>query len=288
MSTEPEVLDLELPQWLPSVVKLAAAKIDQHRLSEGTPDDIRLLNRLTSDERMKKVWREIGSRSARIGSAQRFQHPTLFYNACLAREKRKKASELRSKGGYFDMATAKVLESEADVLAQASTEAHNAWSAEECAVYCFFYGAYDKALGPGPLPTRKSLDDLHKEYSDVTKKLRALAERLRAMGMDHHAEELVRIALEVEENKLYIETNYEDRGTRIVERQRSDPLLQSYVVQLATITRVIFGSPLYGTIATTATVALDLKEPATGPEIREIIDRFPFTGLGLYDIIPWD
>jgi hypothetical protein len=281
-----EVPEPKPAEWLPPAAKRAAEKIYRRKLNEGTSDDIELLNRLTSDERMKKVWRELKSKRYAIStSTKRFSDRMLFYFNCLAQTKRKKAKELRQKGGDFNKATAQLLEGEANRLDRPPSEAPDSWPEQDCAIYCFFYGAYHIARDLQLLLSREELKTIHDKYVDVSKQLRDL---LRSFGMDYYADQLGPIALEVEERHRYVEIDYEDNGMRVVDRRRSDRRVQSYVVQLAMITRVIFGDSLSGTLAATANVALNLEKPYVGTRVGDILDHFPYTGMGGENAIPWD
>jgi hypothetical protein len=326
MSTEPknETPDLNLPAWLPPAAQFVATKIYQRELNEGTSDDLRLLNRLTSDERMRKVWSVLnGNKYSKSGSSREFSHPMQFYFHYLAQSKRKKASEhrdwearakalereadqlpvprceklaekkrkaateLRRSGPYFE-ATAKLLEGEADQIDQPRIGAANSWTEQDCSIYCFFYSAYNIAWDPQPLLYREDLKQINNEYSGVERQLRELAEKLRSLGMDWDAKELERIALEVTDRWFSIEVDYEDSGIEIIDRHRSDVLLRSYVARLAMITRIIFANSLFGTIATTASVALNLERDVTHSQVREMLRSFRYSGMGGYNAIPWD
>jgi hypothetical protein len=301
-----EVPELKLPDWLPFAAKLAAEKVYQRKLNEGTSDDIYLLNRLTADERMKRVWTTLTSeRFASSKSKKTFANPMLFYFNCLARAKRKKAAELRKRGGDFNQATAQLLEGEADRLDRPPTEAPDAWPEQDCAIYCFFYGAYSLARDLQPILSREELRNFHNDYLRLSKQLRDSFEKLRFLGMDYYADLLAPIILEVDQRERFVDLDLEDSGTSVVERPRR-ARLRSYVVQLALITCVIFGDQLRGTLAVTANVALNLQEPVKGPtvrrppgfkgpqkalvgeQVRTILRSNPYTALGGESAIPWD
>jgi hypothetical protein len=309
MSTTPpdKQFELHLPDWVPAIVRITATNLYQRQLSQGTSDHLDLLKRLTSDERMKKVWLSLQSkRLARSASADKFASPMHFYFNCLAEAKRKKAAELRERGGDFGLATAQLLENEASRLDRPTGKSSDALSEQECALHCFFYGAYHIARDLEPLYSREELGKIHKDYKDLRQQLKDLAGKLHSIGMGYYADQLEPIASEVEDRESWLEIDYEDSGMKVVDRRRSDEYLQSYVVQLATITRVVFGDPLYGTLAATANAALNLKTHVDGtvirrttairdpqeavslPIVRQILRAFPYSALGGDSAIPWD
>jgi hypothetical protein len=284
-----EVSDLEIPDWLPQGARFAASRIYQRELSDGTSEDISLLKRLMSDERMKKVWRELnkGTKS-KSNSVNKFVSPHDYYLLCLAQSKRKKSSELRNNGGDFNEATAKLLESEAGCLDKGLNRAIGSWPEQACAVYCFFWGAFHIARDLQPQQSREGMTLILDEWSDAERQLERLSKKLRFFGMDQDAEELLRITSTVSERASFIEIDYEDSGMRIIDRLRSNPLMQKYLVQLSKINRVIFESPLFGTLAATANVALDPIKAVDHKQVREVLRSFPDTGMGGYDPFPWD
>jgi hypothetical protein len=272
--------DLKLPDWLPHVVRLAAETIYEREVRASSPDDINLLNCLSSDERMKSVWSEL--RKSKYKSTKTFVCPSDFYFISLAKSKRMKATELCQKGGDFNKATARLLEGQADVLDRQREQGQALWPEQECATYWFFHCAYYVAQDPRPLLSRAELKQERAAYSTAQQKLNELSETLRSLGMKSKAEELQRISVEVEDCASWVEVDAEDRG-QIIDRHRSDVFLRSYVVRLARINRVIFGRVLYGTLATTTNVAFDLQRPIEGKQIREILRSLPDSGIGLED-----
>jgi hypothetical protein len=272
--------ELKLPDWLPHVVRLAAETIYKREVRASSFDEVNLLNRLTSNERMKSVWSEL--KKSKYNSTKTFACPADFYFISLAKSKRMKATELCQKGGNFNKATARLLEGQADVLDQQRKRGQALWPEQECATYWFFHCAYYVALYPRPLLSRAELKQERGDYSTAQQKLNELSETLRSLGMKSEAEELQRISVEAEDCASWVEVDAEDRG-QIIDRHRSDVFLRSYVARLARINRVTFGRVLYGTLATTTNVALDLQQPIEGKQIREILRSLPDSGIGLED-----
>jgi hypothetical protein len=286
MSTEQQdqVPALKVPDLLPLPVKVAAARIYDRERNEGTIEAIKLLNRLTSAAQMQKVWRELTTRRAlKTDSSEAFAHPLEFYQSRVARAKQTKAATLRQESSDdFDKATAALLEAEA-ALGPVSFKAKKMWSEQDCALYCYFSNAHYFARDFNPPLSRRRLGEILGEYCNSARLLKDLSDKLNSFGMDHCAVNLRRIAAEVEDRASWIEVDYEDRGMPIIERQRTEEPLQSYVFHLARTSSVIFKNTNYGTLATTASVALDLKEPVSGTRVREILRSLPHSGLGLAD-----
>jgi hypothetical protein len=284
MSTD---LDLKLPEWLPAVVRFAATKISQREEDAEAPDDLNLLIRLASDKRMHNVWRTLNKTKTRC-ERDRFGNPMFFYSNCWAPFKQEEASKLRLEGGAHNQATARYIESEAHRLFRPSSEDSQSRPGKDCALYCYFYGAYHIARDLSPLPSRQSIKVLYDQYSDVEEQLRQISDKLCALGMGCHAEELLPMIRDVIDAKTFIVSDCEYRGFKIADRERSDWKLRSLVVQLAAITTVVFGKPLYGTLAATENIPLDLKNTVDGPHIREILRSYPYSAVDGVCPIPWD
>jgi hypothetical protein len=55
------------------------------------------------------------------------------------------------------------------------------------------------------------------------------------------------------------------------------PEMRRYIAELANFNRIVFGNVLYGTVATVASVAFDLKEQTsiTGAQVRDLLKGAP-------------
>jgi hypothetical protein len=287
VATEPQDAqrDIRLPDWLPPVVKSTAIFIFDRELTEGAPDDIEVLNRLSSDSRMHGVWREL-KRNTKSNSSKRYLSPYEYYPNRLAEWKRTKASELRRKRGAFNEATARLVEGEAQLLERKQSPTEAPWPEQDCALSWFFICAYEAAKNRRKILSRAEIDQLMKEFLTTSKQLEGLSETLRSFGMEKEAAELKRIASDLVHEALNVEPDAELRG-HIFKRERTDPELRSYVIRIATVNRVMFGAPLYGTVGATTEVALDLKKNTiNGHRVREILRSISDTGLGFQE--PWD
>jgi hypothetical protein len=281
-----EVPGLKLPDWLPPVVKFAAQKICLRHARDNTSDDIELLNRLISDHRMRKVWDELNHNMTHLNANMKFAGPWYFYYCRLGREKLKIATELRTRGGDENEARARILELQATDLVWEPTNEPDQWPETYLAIYCFFYGLYTISMDPKPLPSQEFLTEMRVKYLAAKQQLMSLSRLLSSFDMQSEAEQLARIADTMKYRD--VGTRYVAVGTRIVKRVRSDPVLQSFLVRLSTISRFVFKRPLYGTLATTANVALNLHQPINRQQARAILRSFTDTWVDGGFIIPSD
>lgn len=281
MEVEPP-FDFEPPPWLPASVHPLAKSIYERATSSEAKDQLALLSRLATDERMKRVWRELVGKGD-IAGGQKFSGPNEFYEWREAAFKREKAAECREKGGDRNNATADLLEFKAPATTEPPVQSQTpqGWSGNDCAAYCFFHSAFHIGRDLEPLTKRENLRHAIAGYHEIKQQIHRLARELRSIGLEHYEGTLAQIARDVREIASQMTDNSE-LDILVVDRERRDLRLQSYVVQLAQVTSAIFGSALYRTIATTATVALELEERVTGPQIRHILDKFPE-----YEIAKW-
>jgi hypothetical protein len=290
-----EVAVLKLPDWLPPAVKFSAQQIC--RDSDGA-SDIELLNRLISDVRMRKVWDELNQNMAHLDSNAKFINPLAFYVCRLRQEKSKLASECIKKGGAKNEALAQMLEYQVSDLVAVPSNGPDHWLGTDCAIYCFLCGAYQLAMARRPLPSQVFLDDIRAKYLAAQKQLMSISEMLTeldkpfperdaafARAFPSDSEVLARIARKMSYNDPC--RRYLDVGTKVIKRERSDSVLQGFLVRLSTINRFVFRSPLYGTLAKTANVALCLDQPINEKQVRAVIRSFPDVLLEGRDLIRW-
>jgi hypothetical protein len=292
MSTEPHdaTPDLILPDGLPCDVKLAAKDFYQRKLNEGTSDHINLLNRWASDKRIETVYERLNHISARLFNSKHYDSPGQFYSNRLAQAKREKAVELRRKGGDYNEATARLIESEAARPVEAPSEAAD-WSGQACAIYCFFYSAFYYAYDAKQ--NKRTLRDLEPrgyDYSRVADQFDFLFDTLLSWGMTDYAKDLNKIsrlvAKDLEDWKDWTRRDFDDSGLKVIKRQKSPKDLQYFTVQLGFITHVVFRRPLNDLLAIIANVVLSPKPAATETRIRQMRRDFPFSGMGGEDDIP--
>jgi hypothetical protein len=219
----------EFPEWLPPAVALEA-----QRLLDTKTADAALIYRLADDPRMELVWREL--------SGLKFERPQL-------------ETDLRPP------------------LDDNLTD-------QEAAHTAFFWWAYFYARFPIALATISEVDELLASCENRAKQLRDAAIALRELPNRLARCELLQVgdisqwfaeicAKNVEEAA----TLYDEAAVEIIKQKASDPTVvdrpghhraaRSYVMNLASH----ISKPLYGTIATLASVALNCS--VTKDQVRE-------------------
>ena len=213
------------PAWLPEAVADEARRILEHT------KDPALVVRLATDSRMKRVWAEL--------SKHKFDRPHLD------------KSVLRLGGPLLD---ARLTD-------------------QEAALTMFFWWAYARARAPIALITISELDALLASCESIARELRksaadvrALPDRLSGSEMleiqdiehghaEYHARNMERAAKFYEGAiaKIVQLKAVEGLDPRVVDRPGQYRPARSYVRHLATN----ISKPLYGTLATIASVALD-------------------------------
>ena len=262
--------DLKLPDWLPHVVRLAAETIYEREVRASSPDDINLLNCLSSDERMKSVWSEL--RKSKYKSTKTFVCPSDFYFISLAKSKRMKATELCQKGGDFNKATARLLEGQADVLDRQREQGQALWPEQECATYWFFHCAYYVAQDPRPLLSRAELKQERAAYSTAQQKLNELSETLRSLGMKSKAEELQRISVEVEDCASWVEVD----ARTATERRHRVPDSGRFQSRSAARSRVLPSGSSFAPVQQQFVVRMPTQSHDIGQIVEGAMDEMPW------------
>jgi hypothetical protein len=247
-----EVPVLQLPNWLPAAVREEAIKLQAGEFSTHIEDCEDILIRLACDERMKRVWNELGRNEpvcGRDASALDPRDPRLLGKL---KTKLMKASDIR--------------------LGRDEGQ-------RQFFRHAFFYAA-SKWIGPSVL-SQSQLNERKAPYARAAEKLEALAQTLRSLDCGRHADQLEEIAANVREA-----WREPDDDFWIIQRDRAwtgpsgwlgSAELRRYVAELANFNHVVFGRFLRGTVANVANVAFDLKEQTsiTGARVREILRAPP-------------
>jgi hypothetical protein len=259
MPTAPkaEVPVLRLPDWLPAAVREEVIKLQAGEFSTHIEDECEgILIRLACDERMKRVWNELGRKEPVCGRAASALDPRDPQLLGKLKTKLMKASDIR--------------------LGRDEGQ-------RQFFRHAFFYAA-TKWIGPSVM-SRSELNERKAPYAQAAEKLEALAKTLRSLGCTNYADQLKEMAPNVRED-----WREPDDDFWIVERHRARTgqsgwpgaaVLRRYIAELANFNHIVFGSVLYGTVATVTNVAFDLKEKAslTGGQVREILRAPPTPGL---------
>ncbi|HUK10125.1 MAG TPA: hypothetical protein VLX09_19800 [Stellaceae bacterium] len=232
---------VEVPDWLPYGVGQMARRLVDLARSGGPPEAIEVLRRLILDPRMENVWRELSKHPRRnyVPSERPFHSstlpPAIESWPALAAALRIRATEYRELG---DEASADMLDRQAAAAdVRGKGRAPGEISLEEqhqMALVTLFGVAVSAYLNRSSTFTRKEVDS-------VIAKLEATGKDDLAAAYRRHAAD-PRVA------------------PFIVTRRRTDPRLEAFVETLARETTKLFGSPLYGVIATIANVAFERSD----------------------------
>lgn len=271
---------LELPEWLPASVREFALIMYRGALAKRVPaETLQLLCSLTADPRMERVWRELTEMKSQCGqSTEAFSHQASLPDwlnpwAALARSHQHRASELRAMGGLESEQRAKLLEWEAGqyekIRPHVTTQPIDPQTAiQGAALATFFNRAILLAVWPVQTVSSAEADTARRGYLETAAKLRADSAARNAQGRPDPAVRLLEAALDYE---AMADEQAPPTGHPLrVERHREEPHLRGYVIALAEVSKEIFGSPLYGSIARVANVIFN-RSDLTSDKVRELL-----------------
>jgi hypothetical protein len=190
-----------LPDWLPAAVQSHVLLVE--KLLAGMPGDLAILYRLTSDDRMKYVWREL--------------------------QRRAKSDK---------------------------------------ALVEFFECAWQQARSIArPIETPKDRAARSAPYKQAAKLCRAMVPECDEKGMMLKGDTRALMNPELATAYDLVATRFDEIARRegnldsplIVKQHSHDDVARAYVRTLGHVVRKLFRSPLYGTVARIASVALDRK-----------------------------
>ena len=265
------------PIWVPTAVIHAAEQLHSELASEENPAEAQeLWSRLVFDSRMKSVWQELYKKKRnRHNATEKFFHPART-NVSEAARRRRRALELREKGGPKNVSEADLLEAEAAQLeGEYNPPADPRWEYEQNrAVRLFLRHVYKAALNH-ELVFLSDLEAKVSKLQKVAKRLRSDAAILSSLGMEREARKLLRIASDCDDEAFNIlpiqdvPSEQNDDGYLfslqtddpwIITRRRGDLQLRTFVANLSVITGTLFGKTLHGTLATVANIRFNRKD----------------------------
>jgi hypothetical protein len=282
---------LELPERLPTAVRDKALRMFTTLVQDD--DDANdaaakreLLIRLASDPRALTVWLELykENRSPGRGTKKFFYKPSFqkigaaHITRLTAVELRKQFKGLRDEFPEFPITSEPLVEFierlPTIVYYPQPEEPVDPQARQDLAVQYLFHHAYLSALVEKSVVTGQEIASNFVGRTETAHRLFKEADSLRSFGMEREALELVRIAIACQDNVEILSDRW------IVGRKRSDNRLRAYVITLAELTKKLFGKPLYGSLASLATVAFNLADAAgiTDAQVREIL-RGPKHGI---------
>jgi hypothetical protein len=268
------------PDWIPACVReLAQVTYNDVNRHGVRREDIALLRRLSLDSRMKLVWDEL-LKKKRIDykRTQQYVYPVQNYDArqFWSFHARLLQARAESPGGSGEDADSKRNQTRALLF---EMEVPNTFSRltsklgpQEKGLVWLFHMAFSLAR---KTPRSVSVADKRKaahRFRTMAKQIRAdAAEQRRMCGFADR-----RL---LEAGFAYDELADDAAGslgpTLLVSRKpRWDARLKGFVIALASTTKLLFGVPLFGTVATLANVVLDRRD-LTDDKVRKMIIRTP-------------
>jgi hypothetical protein len=262
-----------IESWVPDAVSDEAVRLYEQLATGKNPgESLAVLTRLISDPRMKLVWQELykTKRDDKYETTDVFLYAARVSNSSWAAEHRKQASELRKKGGARNESAAGLLEAQAAVEEGIGDPPSDPrWSEQDRAAQLFLKHACWSAINIKPV-----------YFSDIqvkVAKLRTVAASLRehsimlkTLSLKSEARKLWEIADDCEDQARIVEPNLDIDDPWVIVRDRGDPKLRTYIIDLSIAAISIFGTSLYGTLATVANVVFG-GEAVTAAKVRELL-----------------
>ena len=190
------------PKWVPPAIIPVAEQLHPGLASEENPTEVEgLWSRLVFDPRMKRVWQELYKKQ-RIGhqATEEFFHSASVTHKSIAVRNRRRASEIREKGGPENEAN--FLEAEAAVLeSENDPNADSKWREQDRAVQLFFYHAYIQALNH-ELIFLSDIETKVRKLQKIAERLRRNAAILSSLGVKCEAGKLREIASDCDSKAL--------------------------------------------------------------------------------------
>jgi hypothetical protein len=258
---------LNIPAWVPKCISDLAQTMNSEIDDSADPAAFNILQQLTADQRMERVWREV-FRPRKAGGFFNSAIPQAsIFEANVFKAQRLEASRLRELGGKENLKTARRLERDCDyreffsqyvrkLQHKQPLDSNQDWQrscqkvhARALFRYAHMFAHHDTAdlaaTGAKLVPTMRG----------IAKLLKATAGLLRAMRQpEPDCRELERISAACANRELELFPEDLKVGTNI--RNRGDARSRAYVLQLSEICRQLFGTPMMNTVATITNVAL--------------------------------
>jgi hypothetical protein len=260
---------LSFPCWLPPAVMHAAKRIHAQLATEKDPAKARdILSRLTCDERMRPVWRRPYERSRNTGE---LQYPAYIRNTSRIPEYRRRACDLRRKGGSANEEEARTWEAEADALeGMYDPLGDQPWTDQDLAAQLFLWHVYRSALNRDPV-FLSELKAKARKLDSLAMQLWKIAPALELLGKDKDARALKDMAHGYADEARNLDSVAGDDPWVIRHREFGDDELRAFVGLLSPVPVMLFSQNWYGTIATIANVVLN-REDLKALKIRDVIE----------------
>ena len=258
------------PEWIPRCIQDLVQILYNDADRDNCAKDAEVLDRLTLDPRMKKVWDELlKKKRSNYGKTEQYVHPAASYHGSkrlwsfAARSLQSRADEHRKRGEGLeaDRVQLRAILVEMEVP-NIFNRLHPAkFAPQEEGLIFLFYTAFTFAQ---ETPQSVAVAEARK----AARRFRAMAETIRADVAQKFDHRLLDAAFAYEE---LADDAVGSLGTIVFvsRRPRSEPRLKGFVMALASTTKVLFGVPLCGTVATLTNVALN-RSDVTGDKVRKM------------------
>jgi hypothetical protein len=272
---------LKYPEWVrvrPAVINIAERLCADIPAEQHPGKAQEILSRLTSDERMRRVWDELYKKKRdHHHTPESFYHPACVTHKSLAARCRRSAREIRKKGGPNNEREAKTWDKEAEMYeSKPDPYVGLGWSEQDIAVQLFFWHIYREALDGTPV-FFSDLKSKQRKLQGIADQLRKCAETSVLLGEPILAEKLIENATDYNDAARIVLAEEFKPGIDdpwIITRRRGrefDPKIRTFIFSLPT--EVLFDKPLYGTIAQITNVVFH-RTDMTGSKVREML-RLP-------------
>ncbi len=236
-----------------------------------------VLSRMITDSRMNRVWLELYEKKPIDDKlSEQYLHPGCVTYVSFAARNRRRAAEVRAKGGSLNERDAKSLEGEADILERSFDPRRDPrWTEQDLAVRLFFWHAYRGYVDLKPL-FLSELNDKKERLVEVAKELRKQARTLQSLSKDDNAQLLERMASECLDNARRILPHPDDGDPGIIIRKSDNVELRTFAAALSHATRLLFEDEMQRIIAIVADVVFNQIEfdkdgKTTRDKIREML-----------------
>jgi hypothetical protein len=265
------------PEWIPRCIQDLVQILYNDANRHNRAKDVEVLDRLTLDPRMKRVWDELlKKKRLNYGKTEQYLHPTATYHgrkrfwSFAARSLQSRAEEHRKRGEDLEadrvQTRAMLVEMEVPNIFNRLHPAK--FAPQEEGLICLFCIAFKFAQEtPQSVPVAEARKAARR-FGAMAKTIRAdAAQNRRTRGyFDHRLQDAAFAYEELADDAVG------SLGTVVLvsRKARSEPRLKGLVMALASTTKVLFGVPLYRTVATLTNVSLNRSE-VTGDKVRKML-----------------
>ena len=266
------------PEWIPRGIQDLVQILYNDANRHNRAKDIEVLDRLALDPRMKRVWDELlKKKRSNYGKTEQYVHPVGSYHGSkrfrsfAARSLQSRAEERRKRGEgrEADRAQTRAILREMEVPNIFSPLHPAKFAPQEQGLIFLFYTGFKFAQETPQSVAVAEARKAARRFRAMAKTIRAdvAAQKQRMSGYFDHR--LLDAACAYEE---LADDAVGSLGTVVLvsRKARSEPRLKGFVMALASTTNVLFGVPLYRTVATLTNVSLNRSE-VTGDKVRKML-----------------